>query len=699
MTLKGDELSDWSTVRQHPTSELSLILDLPRLFCPILTVSRYLCSEILAKSFQYMSSWSSQELDNLCQSAHSIPIMTEKTAWNSLDRFRYPPLLDNQFRLFRILREDDGPTIKFSLQTYAIDKAPAYVALSYCWGEGPANIECGCNDGSAIFITNTLYAALTQSPADSDSYWWVDQISIDQSSAADKAQQIPNMGKIYSGAYVVIIWLGVADEDTHLAFRALLDVRDQIAASMDQDVTWDTPYHQIDKERFAETLVLSTSDHPEWIAVRKMLARPWFQRTWTLQEFVLARHAFLTCGSHGMLYSQAALVFYCVTILDQQHMFGPSCDEVINMSFLRRYENTYDLGDMLKVTMARHAGLPHDKIYGILGMIERPGPNLDHLQIDYTIPFQSLFTHVTKRLISSYRDLSILELKRIFPEADSLDQPGLPSWVPDYRCNYARTLIDRRANVAPMIYHFGDRFYYATGASKADKSVDDQPSLEVRGVKIGNLSVASNVSGNFTEATTIGRDLFPGGNWMLIAQTCALDSIYAITGEPFAEAYLRALIWDYLPEESNREAREDRGTFDASFPQPGSSRFYLEDGEYRVETDDEYDRMTAQILGGTIDRRLFVDGLGHIVIAHESCVLGDEVWLLLGADKPCILRPRDAGAYEFKGEAYVHGIMNGEYLVKNFKHLDTNSNNMNDYQWLASLEDTIPFGTKTIVLI
>ena len=41
---------------------------------------------------------------------------------------------------------------------------------------------------------------------------------------------------------------------------------------------------------------------------------------------------------------------------------------------------------------------------------------------------------------------------------------------------------------------------------------------------------------------------------------------------------------------------------------------------------------------------------------------GDEVWLLESGTVPYILRPIDGGRYKYMGEAYVHGIMHGEWL-------------------------------------
>ena len=53
--------------------------------------------------------------------------------------------------------------------------------------------------------------------------------------------------------------------------------------------------------------------------------------------------------------------------------------------------------------------------------------------------------------------------------------------------------------------------------------------------------------------------------------------------------------------------------------------------------------------------------LNRIGVVHKSAQVGDQVWLCRGAKVPYILRPLEADAeYEFMGEAYVDGIMEGQ---------------------------------------
>jgi hypothetical protein len=42
---------------------------------------------------------------------------------------------------------------------------------------------------------------------------------------------------------------------------------------------------------------------------------------------------------------------------------------------------------------------------------------------------------------------------------------------------------------------------------------------------------------------------------------------------------------------------------------------------------------------------------------------GDVACIFLGADLPYILRPVDGGRFALVGDAYLYGIMDGEFMV------------------------------------
>jgi hypothetical protein len=62
----------------------------------------------------------------------------------------------------------------------------------------------------------------------------------------------------------------------------------------------------------------------------------------------------------------------------------------------------------------------------------------------------------------------------------------------------------------------------------------------------------------------------------------------------------------------------------------------------------------------------FMSRLGYIGLGPAHLSPGDQICILCGAIVPFLLRPRrdSKSKYLVIGEAYVHGIMDGEYIER-----------------------------------
>jgi hypothetical protein len=78
-----------------------------------------------------------------------------------------------------------------------------------------------------------------------------------------------------------------------------------------------------------------------------------------------------------------------------------------------------------------------------------------------------------------------------------------------------------------------------------------------------------------------------------------------------------------------------------------------------VNLSNEFCIRFRQVVGG---RRLFTTSKKWLGLGPECLEPNDEVWLLKNAVVPFILRPQGYSQYSLVGEAYVHGIMNGELM-------------------------------------
>jgi hypothetical protein len=101
------------------------------------------------------------------------------------------------------------------------------VALSYVWGNAQETRPIVVN-GIEVQVTDNLEAALqeirrfAESPdsleiGNAPASFWIDAISINQSDNAEESHQVRRMGEIFAQATSVIVWLGIADEESRTA--------------------------------------------------------------------------------------------------------------------------------------------------------------------------------------------------------------------------------------------------------------------------------------------------------------------------------------------------------------------------------------------------------------------------------------------------------------------------------------------------
>lgn len=137
----------------------------------------------------------------------------------------YAPLRNDsrEFRLL-ILKPSTDPLapIRCKLKQASFDNGDLkYTALSYVWADPPGTTPIIVN-GVETQITLNLEAALRHIRQPScAATLWVDALCINQENIPEKNHQVEMMREIYSGAELVIAWLGSAREDSDLAMELL----------------------------------------------------------------------------------------------------------------------------------------------------------------------------------------------------------------------------------------------------------------------------------------------------------------------------------------------------------------------------------------------------------------------------------------------------------------------------------------------
>ena len=153
-----------------------------------------------------------------------------------------------------------------------LSEQPDFNALSYMWGNAEAN-EYIIIDGLMFLVRHNLLMFLKRYCQEGRSKpIWVDAICINQLDLQERTQQVQLMGKIYEQAATVIVWLG---EDSSNDLQVLDTGTAQ--ALLSREFLRHTNKHSSD---FIKEVVA---------AVMCFLSNKYWNRTWIVQEIVLAR--------------------------------------------------------------------------------------------------------------------------------------------------------------------------------------------------------------------------------------------------------------------------------------------------------------------------------------------------------------------------------------------------------------------------
>ena len=199
------------------------------------------------------------------------------------DPYTHPPLQDpsTQIRLCRYTADGhhDGTVPRLEIQLFSLDLVPAYIALSYEWGSASEDAPSIIVDEAALQIRPNLHDFLTTYPTAvgncSSKWFWIDQITIDQSNIAERNAQVAIMGTIYSRAEEVLVWLGsardAADAETYRTIKVLAD------------------------HPFSDRIDTMLS-HGEMLHVKEFFELGYWSRLWITQELAMAKRRRLLHG-------------------------------------------------------------------------------------------------------------------------------------------------------------------------------------------------------------------------------------------------------------------------------------------------------------------------------------------------------------------------------------------------------------------
>ncbi|KAI1205634.1 uncharacterized protein F4807DRAFT_464515 [Annulohypoxylon truncatum] len=471
------------------------------------------------------------------------------------------------------------------------------------------------------------------------------------------------MRDVYSKADHVFVWLGEEDGTIALAISSIHAIVAQCKEETQNfvklvDIIWaDKTY------TYSDAGLPSVCD---WEALYSFFSSPWHTRLWPIQEVCLAKEAICHRGQHTILWSKIALAARWMYhrkywTIGNQRCRGLDCAaEVYHSS-----GGPNGLYEHLQLCPYFDATDPRDKIFGLLGLRPPSSPGAEGQSFAIVPNYQrmSLKDVYAAAARVAIAEGSFVVLKRAtfllpppldIPYPDTLQIGSFPSWVPRLDGSWDA----RRGSPMPIIARAGK----SAGGDFRLRPVslpDDADVLLLRGLVV----------------TKVARTSKPLSYEVLDDPAEAANVIrhaWAIATEQYSASYdaRGALImFIFTLTSAGRNANGQMIYGDLAHEQRFAA-FMLNHGGLDTQVDKVLSGFVAdhdpkEFLGSlvetTMNRCYIIGNSGEQALGPIGVQVDDILVIILGADVPFILRPVE-NKWRLIGDAYVHGIMEGEYI-------------------------------------
>lgn len=270
--------------------------------------------------------------------------------------------------------------------------------------------------------------------------FWVDALCINQNNPNEKSHQVPLMGKIFSRAHCVLIWMSDMPSSVGVAYETLY-LMQEVNKSTQRLI--ETQNGQEGPE--ATYSSLKKVDDPFWPAIFTFMHHEWFRRIWTYQEIYLAEEA-------SVLLEDGRLIEWGAVRVCRKALLNGNMRKLLGIGHYQALKLTlgYDpitplldvqqfrltgpdfpateLGYLLVVLCNRKATKHKDHIYGLLGLLNES--ERASITVDYSISDAFVFAQALKVSINSWPEWLTIIWERYRTTQPVIE--GLPSWCPDF---------------------------------------------------------------------------------------------------------------------------------------------------------------------------------------------------------------------------------------------------------------------------
>jgi hypothetical protein len=454
-----------------------------------------------------------------------------------------------------------------------------------------------------------------------------------------------------------------------------------IGSRVQEDKSWETG--ELDEESFRNIVDnafsgvhLAIADSGSLASVssafHKFCERQYWRRLWVIQEFAVARRLDIVCGGVRIRSNELEFALDSVTRmlsyledLDETDEYG---EHVLTgraiveaftssaSSFMEglvtrrhRYQTSQDDENTLFRVLISSLVLeidynhpecsdPRDRIFAVLGLAHDAAA-FDSFP-NYTISCDHVYTEATKIFL----DQGHID---IFSYCQFPRDGSIPTWVPDWR-----KPVKNPNTYSPWV----DVGFSTSGDSISRQKIvyTNLNSITLRGIKIDTIKeFGSSWDPHWLDP------LHPNSTLTYLTE------IKALIAQSPKISHRRA------EKETSRIAIADFGcATDPKMPEEALACYLRLLNAFPTSTiqqnyaQDTWYRRALQLLHS---RRPFISNSGFIGLAPSNVELGDVICIFLGGHVPYVLRQESDKAYNLVGEAYVHGIMYGEYMRRDPK--------------------------------
>ncbi|KAK6071169.1 heterokaryon incompatibility protein [Seiridium cupressi] len=503
---------------------------------------------------------------------------------------------------------------------------------------GPS-FKPGVRDLQWLSLADYAQSALTLlyvRKRDKPTILWVDQMCIDQRNDIERGQQVQLMDEIYQHADSGIFWLGRAD----------------------------------------------ISD------LGSILQRPWFRRSWVIQETVLARRIKLICGDDELDWDDFIRILQSVscapnlrTLINGETSPPLIIQHILAINTCRHKWKKGKHQSLVKLLFKFHqcdVMEIRDKVYSHMGMSDRL------VQPDYTVPLSQALIQVAQNLLSNtmptnynhYTHDSYLRrqgMDLLYSAGIANQRMPLPSWVPDWNPGLRSR---------PLWQDGGSR-YRAGG--KVSRAVDFLPgnAISVSGKLFGTIMHVTEAL-DYKHAMRLHEAV---GVWYQAARALLpshLDRSVVAKSQKMMR-YPAGFFTQWLLSSGYRPAtRPDTERYYRAFEHLYKTRVMQWEG-FRLHPEMMNVDWFHNIFAESHGRLSFITKRGYIGLANKGTETNDPVAVIKGGYVPVVLPKRQLGndcegttwlgsrsperktetgsrtrIYRLVTECYVYGLMKGE---------------------------------------